>query len=74
MFDKRETVRAPWRILQGDADRICDPSFAPDFADGQTDAKAVMLPKVGHGFGVPRNWMPQYRESLKEILDTVAAH
>jgi type IV secretory pathway VirJ component len=70
VFDKRETVNKPWRILQGEADGICDPVFAPDFASGQRDAKAVMLPKVGHGFGVPRNWMAQYRESLEELLDS----
>jgi type IV secretory pathway VirJ component len=69
VFDKRDTVRAPWRILQGEADEVCNPSFAPDFAQGQTDSKAVMLPKVGHGFGVPRNWMAQYRDSLREVLD-----
>jgi type IV secretory pathway VirJ component len=69
VFDKRETVDARWRILQGEADTVCDPKFAPAFAEGQTDTKAVMLPKVGHGFGVPKNWMAQYRESLDELRD-----
>ena len=69
VFDKRETVDAPWRILQGESDQVCDPKFAPDFAHGQKDSKAVMLPKVGHGFGVPKNWMAQYRESLVELVD-----
>jgi type IV secretory pathway VirJ component len=69
VFDKRETVQAPWRILQGEADQVCDPKFAPAFVEGQADAKAVMLPKVGHGFGVPKNWMPQYRDSVREVLE-----
>ena len=69
VFDKRETVQAPWRILQGEADQVCDPKFAPEFAEGQADSKAVMLPKVGHGFGVPRNWMAQYRDSVREVLE-----
>ena len=69
VFDKHESVDARWRILQGEADQICDPRFAPEFADGQTDSKAVMLPKVGHGFGAPKNWMAQYRQSLEELLD-----
>jgi type IV secretory pathway VirJ component len=68
VFDKHETVDARWRILQGEADTVCDPKFAPEFAEGQRDAKAVLLPKVGHGFGVPKNWMAQYRESLDELL------
>ena len=67
MFDKRDTVDVPWRILQGEIDEVCDPRFAPEFAAGQKDSKAVMLPHVGHGFGVPKNWMPQYIESLKEL-------
>jgi len=69
VFDKRETVQAPWRILQGEADQVCDPKFAPEFVEGQADAKAVMLPKVGHGFGVPKNWMAQYRDSVREVLE-----
>ncbi|MFI4970243.1 MAG: AcvB/VirJ family lysyl-phosphatidylglycerol hydrolase [Lysobacterales bacterium] len=68
VFDKRETVKAPWRILQGESDQVCDPAFAPDFAAGQADSKAIMLPKVGHGFGVPKNWMPQYAQSVKDLL------
>jgi type IV secretory pathway VirJ component len=69
VFDKITTVKGPWRILQGDADKVCDPAFAPDFADGQSDSKAIILPKVGHGFSAPGNWMPQYRDSLREVRD-----
>lgn len=68
VFDKRDTVLVRWRILQGEADQICDPKFAAEFAAGQKDAKALMLPRVGHGFGVPKNWMPQYLDSVRELL------
>jgi len=74
VFDKRETVDATWRILQGEADQVCDPKFAAEFAAGQKDSKAVMLPKVGHGFGVPKNWMPQYIDSVKDLPGTRAPH
>jgi len=69
VFDKRDTVAARWRILQGEADQVCDPKFAGEFAAGQKDAEAVMLPKVGHGFGAPKNWLAQYRQSLHDLLD-----
>ncbi|MEO7063604.1 MAG: hypothetical protein ABI082_07535 [Dokdonella sp.] len=72
MFDKRDTVNVTWRILQGEIDQVCDPKFATEFAAGQKDSKAVMLPHVGHGFGVPKNWMPQFVQSLKELPS--AAH
>lgn len=69
VFDKRDTVQAPWFILQGEQDQVCDPRFAPEFAAGQKAAKAVMLPKVGHGFGVPKNWMPQYVKSVRALIE-----
>lgn len=69
VFDKRETVDVPWRIVQGEIDKVCEPKFAAEFATGQTNAKAVMLPHVGHGFGVPKNWMPQYVRTVKDLLD-----
>lgn len=69
VFDQRDSVAVPWRILQGDADQVCDPRFAAEFAAGQKDARAIVLPKVGHGFGVPRNWMPQYAQSVRDLLD-----
>ena len=69
VFDKHDTVDVPWRIVQGEIDQVCEPKFAPEFAAGQKDAKAVMLPHVGHGFGVPKNWMPQYVQTVKDLLD-----
>jgi hypothetical protein len=33
------------------------------------NGKVVRLPHVGHGYGVPRNWMPQYRQGLIELRD-----
>lgn len=69
VFDKHESVAVPWRILQGEVDQVCDPTFAPQFARGQKDAEAIALPKVGHGFGVPGHWMPQYVRSLEDLID-----
>ncbi|MEO7430857.1 MAG: hypothetical protein ABIR62_02285 [Dokdonella sp.] len=73
VFDKRDTVDVTWRILQGESDQVCDPKFAAEFAQGQKSSKAVMLPKVGHGFGVPKNWMPQYIQSVRDLLEAGTA-
>ena len=67
VFDKHETVNVRWRILQGEIDQVCDPKFAAEFAAGQKDSKAIILPHVGHGFGAPKNWMPQYIQSVKDL-------
>ncbi len=67
-FNRNPHVAAPWTILQGSIDEVCAPHFTPDFATGVIGARGVLLPHVGHGFGVPRNWLPQYRQALDELL------
>lgn len=67
-FNRNPHVAAPWTILQGTIDQDCAPHFTPDFAAGVIGARGVLLPHVGHGFGVPRNWLPQYRQALDEML------
>ncbi|MCE5232619.1 MAG: AcvB/VirJ family lysyl-phosphatidylglycerol hydrolase [Mizugakiibacter sp.] len=68
VFNRAERLGAPWRVLQGDIDQVCAPHYAPDYAQGADGARVWPLPHVGHGFGVPHNWMPQYREALESLL------
>ncbi|HEX7112958.1 MAG TPA: AcvB/VirJ family lysyl-phosphatidylglycerol hydrolase [Mizugakiibacter sp.] len=68
VFNRADRLGAPWAVLQGDIDQVCAPHYAPDYTQGVAGAKVWPLPHVGHGFGVPRNWMPQYREALESLL------
>jgi type IV secretory pathway VirJ component len=61
-------VERPWTVFQGTIDQVCDPPSTEAFVRGVEGAKLVMLPKVGHGFSVPANWMPQFRAAFKEIV------
>ena len=72
-FDRANGLNAPWRVLQGEVDQVCAPHFSPDFAKGLRDAKVWMLPHVGHGFGKPKNWMPQYRAALRSLPATASS-
>ena len=74
IFNSVPRVPAPWIVLQGEIDQVCDPPATVAFVDKVKNGKVVSLPKVGHGFGVPRNWMPQYRAGLIELRDHAAAH
>ncbi len=67
-FVRNTDVSAPWHILQGEIDEDVAPQFATDYVAGVPGAKAWLLPYVGHGFGVPRNWAPQYRAALETLL------
>jgi type IV secretory pathway VirJ component len=53
--------------LQGMIDQVCTASATISFIDAIPGAKVVQLPKVGHGFGVEKNWMPQYVAAYREI-------
>ena len=51
---------APWVVLHGDIDQVCNPSTIAEFVGRTGNAELVRLPHVGHGFSVARNWLPQF--------------
>jgi type IV secretory pathway VirJ component len=72
VFNAVPRVPAPWIVLQGDIDKVCNPPATVSFVEKVENGKVVSLPHVGHGYGVPRNWMPQYRAGLIELLRAAA--
>lgn len=73
VFDAAPKVPAPWIVLQGEIDQVCNPPATQAFVADVRNGRIVMLPKVGHGYGVPRNWLPQYRQGLIDLLDAAPA-
>jgi type IV secretory pathway VirJ component len=57
----------PWMVLQGEIDQVCDPGATRAFVAGTGAARLFSLPKVGHGFGVPARWQPQFLEAYRAI-------
>jgi type IV secretory pathway VirJ component len=72
VFNTVPRVPAPWIVLQGEIDKVCSPPATLSFVEKVKNGKVVSLPHVGHGYGVPRNWMPQYRAGLIELLRAAA--
>jgi type IV secretory pathway VirJ component len=54
-------------ILQGEIDQVCDALGTQAFAAKLPHTDLVMLPKVGHGYSVERNWMPQFLDAWREV-------
>lgn len=54
-------------VLQGDVDRVCSTPDTVAFLSKVTNAELMELPKVGHGFSVQKNWMPQFKEAFQKI-------
>lgn len=72
IFNTVPAVKAPWIVLQGDIDQVCNPPATEAFVAKVKNGRVVVLPKVGHGYSVPRNWLPQYQHGLEELLQAAA--
>ena len=68
VFNTVPVVKSPWIVLQGDIDQVCNPPATEAFVGKVKGGRVVMLPKVGHGYSVPRNWLPQYEQGLRDLL------
>ena len=66
----RSTV--PWMVLQGDIDEVCDPNGTKAFVAATGSSRLFWLPRVGHGFGVPSRWAPQFLEAYHAVADAHA--
>ena len=62
-------IRDPWIALQGTIDQVCDPLNTEKFVKQIEGGEIVILPKVGHGFSVPKNWLPRFKETFHRIAD-----
>jgi type IV secretory pathway VirJ component len=58
----------PWIALQGTIDQVCDPASTESYVKQVMGGKIVILPKVGHGFSVPKNWMPQFKKAFLNLV------
>jgi type IV secretory pathway VirJ component len=67
-FLPASNLKAPWIAFQGTIDQVCDAAAVEDYVKQVTGGAIVLLPKVGHGFGVQQNWMPQFRQAFKTLV------
>lgn len=61
------TLTEPWIAFQGTIDQVCDADAVRTFVREVPKGDLVLLPKVGHGFSVQRNWLPQFRAAFARL-------
>jgi pimeloyl-ACP methyl ester carboxylesterase len=66
-FQPTDSLEDPWIAFQGDIDKICTPEDTRAYVRKVPHGELVWLHKVGHGFSVPRNWMPQFKEGFARV-------
>jgi type IV secretory pathway VirJ component len=74
VFAPAHETSGMWIVLQGTIDQACSLDQAKRFTAEVSGAEIVPLPKVGHGFSVTRNWLPQFRTAFGRIREHERVH
>jgi type IV secretory pathway VirJ component len=67
-FLPTNTLENPWIALQGTIDLVCAASAVEAYVKQVNNGALILLPKVGHGFSVQKNWLPQFREAFASLV------
>ena len=73
LFSAAPHLPAPWLVLQGMQDQVVSPAVTKAFTAGVPQAQLIELPKVGHGYSVQANWMPQFKAAFDRLIEPQAA-
>ena len=68
VFHPAHELKNPWIAFQGSVDQVCDTTTTLDCVKKVDTAQLVVLPKVGHGFSVQKNWLPQFRTTFTSLV------
>jgi type IV secretory pathway VirJ component len=66
-FMPAKQLPGKWISLQGENDQVCPAPLTQKFIASVPGGEIVMLPKVGHGHSVERNWVPQYEAAYGRL-------
>jgi type IV secretory pathway VirJ component len=69
IFLPAKKLQASWIVFQGTIDQVCNADLTQAYVKQVNGGTLVLLPKVGHGFSVPGNWMPQFTQAFKRLVE-----
>lgn len=61
-------LTAPFVALNGEDDQVCTSAIIKKYMETIPMSEIITLPKVGHGFAVTRNWLPQFVTAFEKIV------
>jgi type IV secretory pathway VirJ component len=64
-----KALPAPWIVLNGELDSVCDLASAQRFVDQVPGAELIELPDVGHGFGTQPDWAPELQAAFERVTE-----
>ena len=66
-FLPAKTLEAPWVVLEGKADEVCDEKLVEAFSKQVLHGDIVLLPNVDHKFSDEKLWMTQLRDVFARV-------
>lgn len=67
-LEATNNLKEPFIALQGMQDQVCDFKTTASFLKQIPNAKLIALQKVGHGYSIQKNWVPELKEAFAEIV------
>jgi type IV secretory pathway VirJ component len=67
-LEARHDLPCIFVVLHGLIDQVCDYNSTATYLKEIEKTELVSLPKVGHGFSVEKNWLPQFISSYSKIV------
>jgi type IV secretory pathway VirJ component len=68
VFQPARQLADPWIVMQGGIDQVCEAAVTQKFVSQVPHAEILVLPKVGHAYSVPANWMAQYKSTFAKLV------
>ena len=67
-LEARHDLPCLFVALHGQIDQVCDYNSTASYLKEIEKTELITLPKVGHGFSVEKNWLPQFISSYEKIV------
>jgi type IV secretory pathway VirJ component len=61
-------LTAPFIVLEGMIDQVCMYKETREYVEKIPQGELISLKNVGHGFSVPRNWLPQFIAAYRKVF------
>jgi type IV secretory pathway VirJ component len=74
VFRPSPALKDPWIVMQGTIDQVCDAKTTREFTRDATGAELIELPKVGHGYSVEHNYVPQMLAAFDKLASMLPPH
>ncbi len=72
IFEPGENLSAPFIAINGKDDKVCPVQSIQDFIKKVNNAELIVIPNVGHGMTVQKNYLPHLLYAYNKVKNTAS--